>query len=65
MKRARLLLPLAVLLASCGMYGSLYLEDEANGTTPEATDAPVNGEETDDADDRDEADDEEDPAGGS
>lgn len=65
MRRALRLLPLALLLAGCGMYGSLYLEEEATEAAPESTEAPPRSDEADDADDRDDDADEEDPAGGS
>lgn len=58
MKRPWRLLPLALLLAGCGMYGDLYLEDEA-ATAPGQAEAPPG------ADDADEDEDEDDPAGGS
>lgn len=65
MKRALRLLPLALLLAGCGMYGSLYLEEEAPENAPQSTGAPPRSDGADDADDRDDDADEEDPAGGS
>jgi predicted small lipoprotein YifL len=47
-----LLLPLALLLcAGCGMYGSLYLEEEPGATTPEVREQPpIAADEDDDED---------------
>lgn len=56
MRRRWHLLPLAVLLAGCGMYGDLYLEEEPP-PAPAETETEPGAEETDD--------DEDDPAGGS
>lgn len=56
MKRPQRLLPLALLLAGCGMYGDLYLEEELP-PAPAQTEAEPDTEETDD--------DEDDSAGGS
>jgi predicted small lipoprotein YifL len=56
--RRALLLPLALLLfAGCGMYGSLYLEEEPGATTPEVSEQPPI------ATDRDDDEDEESTAG--
>lgn len=47
MNRFRRVLPLALLLlAGCGMYGSLYLEEEET-TPPEVTEQPPIAEEED------------------
>ena len=61
MRRPWRALPLALLLLSgCGMYGSLYLEEEATApsVTPEITEQPRSATEED-------QDDEDDTAGGS
>lgn len=58
MKRRWRLLPLVLLLAGCGMYGDLYLEEEPPPEPAEIETEP-GAEETDDDEDED------DPAGGS
>ena len=59
MTRAWRALPLVLLLSGCGMYGSLYLEEEpAAPATPEVTGQPPSATDED-------QDDEDDTAGGS
>ena len=50
MKRRWRLLPLALLLAGCGMYGDLYLEEEPP-PAPAETETGPGAEETDDDED--------------